>query len=175
MESWLCFMFTFNWSFVCHSCKYMYWLPGSPAGDIVWSEMSRTMCGSFSTTFMFPEISWPWWRHEMEIFCALLAICSFPNRLFRRRSKKTSKLHVTGLCEGNSLPRRKGRERGKRFHLMTSSWFCDFSRSSRTVYPLCTRKGLSLSEKWKIKDVYQPLAHCWLGYLVFYVMFMHII
>ena len=25
-----------------------------------------------------------------------------PNRLFRRRSKKTSKLRVTGLCEGNS-------------------------------------------------------------------------
>ena len=24
------------------------------------------------------------------------------NRLFRRRSKKTSQLHVTGLCEGNS-------------------------------------------------------------------------
>ena len=28
--------------------------------------------------------------------------CLF-NRLFRRRSKKTSKLHVTGLCEGHSL------------------------------------------------------------------------
>ena len=28
--------------------------------------------------------------------------CLF-NRLFRRRSKKTSKLHVTGLCVGNSL------------------------------------------------------------------------
>ena len=26
-----------------------------------------------------------------------------PNRLFRRRSKKASKLRVTGLCEGNSL------------------------------------------------------------------------
>ena len=26
-----------------------------------------------------------------------------PNRLFRRRSKKTSKLCVTGLCAGNSL------------------------------------------------------------------------
>ena len=25
------------------------------------------------------------------------------NRLFRHRSKKTPKLHVTGLCEGNSL------------------------------------------------------------------------
>ena len=24
------------------------------------------------------------------------------NRLFRRRSKKTSKLHITGICEGNS-------------------------------------------------------------------------
>ena len=31
------------------------------------------------------------------------------NRLFRRRSKKASKLRVTGLCEGNS-------------HLITSSW-----------------------------------------------------
>ena len=28
--------------------------------------------------------------------------CLF-NRLFRRRSKKTSKLHVTGLCEGNAF------------------------------------------------------------------------
>ena len=48
------------------------------------------------------------------------------NRLFRRRSKKTSKLRVTGLCEGfhrwqvNSP--HKGPYRGKCFHLMTSSW-----------------------------------------------------
>ena len=35
------------------------------------------------------------------------------NRLFRRKSKKTSKLRVTGLC---------GQLRGKCFHLMTSSW-----------------------------------------------------
>ena len=40
------------------------------------------------------------------------------NRLFRRRSKKTPKLRVTGLCVGNS----KGQLRGKCFHLMTSSW-----------------------------------------------------
>ena len=26
----------------------------------------------------------------------------YPNRLFRRRAKKTSKLRVTGLCAGNS-------------------------------------------------------------------------
>ena len=48
------------------------------------------------------------------------------NRLFRRRSKKTSKLRVTGLCVGNSpdrwISRTKGQLRGKCFHLMTSSW-----------------------------------------------------
>ena len=44
-------------------------------------------------------------------------------RLFRRRSKKTSKLRVTGLCAGNSpvISRKKGQSRGKCFHLMTSS------------------------------------------------------
>ena len=47
------------------------------------------------------------------------------NSLFKRRSKKTSKLRVTGLCAGNSLvrwiPRTNGQQRGKCFHLMTSS------------------------------------------------------
>ena len=53
------------------------------------------------------------------------------NRLFRRRSKKTSKLRVTGLCAGNSpgtgeftgnrwIPRTNGQQCGKCFHLMTS-------------------------------------------------------
>ena len=46
------------------------------------------------------------------------------NRLFRRRSKKTSELRVTGLCAGNSpvtceFP---AQMREKCFHLMTSSW-----------------------------------------------------
>ena len=48
------------------------------------------------------------------------------NRLFRRRSKKASKLRVSGLCAGISpgpvnCPH-KGQLRGKCFHLMTSSW-----------------------------------------------------
>ena len=49
------------------------------------------------------------------------------NRLFRRRSKKTSKLRVTGFCVGNSPgpvnSPHKGQLRGKCFHLMTSSWW----------------------------------------------------
>ena len=48
-------------------------------------------------------------------------------RLFRRRSKKTSKLRVTGLCAVNSLetgefPAQKPVTR-RCFHLKTSSWF----------------------------------------------------
>ena len=39
------------------------------------------------------------------------------NRLFERRSKKTSKLRATGLCAEN------GQLRRKCFHLMTSSWW----------------------------------------------------
>ena len=50
------------------------------------------------------------------------------NRLLRRRSKKTSKLRVTGLCVGihrdRWIPRTKGQFRGKCFHLMTSSSMC---------------------------------------------------
>ena len=50
------------------------------------------------------------------------------NGLFRRRSKKTSKLCVTGLCAGNwpgtgEFPAQMAsNERGKCFHSMTSSW-----------------------------------------------------
>ena len=49
------------------------------------------------------------------------------NRLFRRRSKKTSKLRIAGLCAGEFtgdwwIPRKNGQWRGKCFHLMMSSW-----------------------------------------------------
>ena len=47
------------------------------------------------------------------------------NRLFRRKSQKTSKLRVTGLYEGTGdrwIPRINGQSRGKCFHLMTLSW-----------------------------------------------------
>ena len=48
------------------------------------------------------------------------------NRLFRHRSKKTSKLCVAGLCAGNSpltreFPAQRASKKGKCFHLMISS------------------------------------------------------
>ena len=50
------------------------------------------------------------------------------NRLFRRRSKKTSKLRVTGLCEGNSPVNspHKGTVTRKCFRFMTSSCLWGF-------------------------------------------------
>ena len=60
------------------------------------------------------------------------------NRLFRRRSNKTSKLRVTGLCVGNSpghdrwIPRTKDQLRGKCFHLMTSS--CSYRHQGGVCY-----------------------------------------
>ena len=51
---------------------------------------------------------------------------SLLNCLYRCRSKKTSKLRVTGLCVGKSPGSvnspQKSQLRGKCFHLMTSSW-----------------------------------------------------
>ena len=53
------------------------------------------------------------------------------NRLFRHRSKKTSKLRVTGLCVGNSpgtgefTAQMTSNAGNVFFHLMTSSWHGD--------------------------------------------------
>ena len=49
------------------------------------------------------------------------------NRLFRRRSKKTQKLRVTGLCEGNPpvtgvFPSQRASNAEKCLHLMTLTW-----------------------------------------------------
>ena len=60
------------------------------------------------------------------------------NRLFRRRSKKTSKLaslaFVWGIHRDRWIPRTKGQLRGKCFHLMTSSW-----DTNSVDMPLCAR------------------------------------
>ena len=68
------------------------------------------------------------------------------NRLFRRKSKKTSTLRVTGLCAGNSpeISRTNGQLRGKCFHLMTSSCHTEWSKAVRRTLclPALTRSRL---------------------------------
>ena len=43
-----------------------------------------------------------WRQNERDGVSNHLCLDCLLNRLFRRRSKKTAKLRVTGLCEGNS-------------------------------------------------------------------------
>ena len=65
------------------------------------------------------------WRHnERDGVSNHRRLDCLLNRLFWRRAKKTSKLRVTDLCEGNSPVNspHKGPVNGKCFHLMTSSW-----------------------------------------------------
>ena len=60
--------------------------------------------------------SLPWRYNDRDSVSNHLPQDCLLNRLFRRRSKKTSKLRVTGLCAGNSsIPRTNGQLRGKKF------------------------------------------------------------
>ena len=68
------------------------------------------------------------------------------NRLFKRRSKKTSKLRVTGLCAPRWIPRTNGQLRGKCFHLMTSSWKSGYTK------PHCRNLKLKISQTGTSSD-----------------------
>ena len=85
---------------------------------------------------------WTWykalqWRHnERDGVSNHRHLNCLRKHLSRRRSKKTSKLRITGLCEGNPpmtggfLSQRASKR--KCFHLMTSSW--DFSYDRAKLY-----------------------------------------
>ena len=90
-------MLTKNWASIGLSCLLQQYILG------MWLQCSLQWSHN--------ECDGVWNRRRHD--CSL-------NRLFRRRSKKTSKLRVTCLCEGN-LPVTEVQWRGKCFHLMTSS------------------------------------------------------
>ena len=75
--------------------------------------MNNTQCIRFHMTFEptcidcigrynFLMLSLQWRHNELDGTSNHLHIDCLLNRLFQRRSMKTSKLCVTGLCEGNS-------------------------------------------------------------------------
>ena len=51
------------------------------------------------------KLPWQDIHYSDIIMSAMISLASqlFMNCLFRRRTKKTSKLHLNGICEGNSL------------------------------------------------------------------------
>ena len=86
------------------------------------------------------------WRHnELDGVTHHRRLGCLLDRLFRRRSKKTSQLRVTVLCEGNSpvngeFPAQKASNAEKRFHFLTSSCQIDTA-----MYSSYTAQGIMLS------------------------------
>ena len=70
------------------------------------STVSSTLCMKSSLMLRFDRQicykSLQWHHNERYGVSDHQRLDCIFNRLFRRRSKKTSKLHITGLCEGNS-------------------------------------------------------------------------
>ena len=97
------------------------------------------------------------------------------NRLFRCRSKKISKLRVTGLwgefTSDRWIPRTKGQEHEKYFHLMTSSWVITLAsvlhcliwharqKISHILYDITCQYPEYCSHKYHNTNIYHPYVH----------------
>ena len=94
---------------------------------IIWntySVMARHRCEKISPPF-WNRITLQWRHNERNGVSNYRRLHCLLNCWFKRRSKKTPKLRVTGLCAGSAadqwIPCTKGQLRGKCFHLMASS------------------------------------------------------
>ena len=94
----------------CHYCDKCYCCR-------LWSRSSMAFSGIRYNNILLRSKMILQWRHNgRDGVPNHQSRDCLPNRLLRHRSKKTSKLRVTGLCAGNSPVTGE-------FHLMTSSWF----------------------------------------------------
>ena len=86
-----------------------------------------------------------------------------PNRLFRRRSKKISKLRVTGLCEGNpavtgGFPLQRA-SNAENFHFMTSSWYRSKYKGVLTlIFVCCQPNWITAYESMVLWEHYSGVA-----------------
>ena len=98
-------------SFPCHHIVIKFDTEHASATAVLWTNTIRQLEWKLSADEISQDLSLRWvsgeyssqWRHN-ERNCVLnhQPHDCLLNRLFRRRSKITSKLRVTGLCEGNS-------------------------------------------------------------------------
>ena len=102
------------------------------------------------------------WRHnERDSVSNHQPHDCLPNRLFRRRSKKTSKLRVTGLCVGNSGNGEFPAQRASYAENVSIWWRhhdirCNRRRADRTVFYIVvcrTLEHVSLYHKYKLPDL----------------------
>ena len=107
------------------SSLFIFGEPDQFPWELISTDGKHMICHHRNTIFAFTTTQNPsHWRHnERDGVSNHLHLDCLPNRLFRRRPKKTSKFRVTGLCEGitpvDSL--HKGQVTRKMFPLTTSS------------------------------------------------------
>ena len=77
-------------------------LPRDRISITIASEVQKKCGKCIKVSYTYPnQFTFEWHLYERNGFSNHRRIDCLLNRLFRRRSKKTSKLCVTGLCEGN--------------------------------------------------------------------------
>ena len=126
----------------------------------------------FRTIMLQLKTATSWWRHNgrdgvsnhQPHDCLI-------NRLFRRRSKNTSKFRFTGLCAGNS-PRtgefpHKWPVSRKMFPLMTSSWNNWYACVFECVDGIFTKTKLMLSQcTLEIRAITVEMIHIQRGVVI---------
>ena len=86
--------------YLCASDSHQHNLDGGDHVRTVWAIERRAYI--YMYRYVHTNISLQW-RHNERGGVSNHQLHWSLNRLFRRRSKKTSKLSVTGFCEGNAL------------------------------------------------------------------------
>ena len=106
-----------------------------------------------------------WDNHNSDVIMSILNhpwLDSLLNHLFRRRSKKTSKLRVTGLCAGNSLVSGEFPAQGSSNAESVSIWWCHYgSPESGDVIKGCENDRQKLYPEMKMSSFWQNFHH-WL-------------
>ena len=126
-------------------------------------EINRTI-NNHKFAILTANLSWNLrayqWRHnEHDNVSNHRPLDCLLDRLFRCRLKKTSKLRITGLCEGNSpVTGEFPSQRVKCFHLMTSS--C----SAHAIHKPARYLGLALVQEYTLQFDITLLGIC--GWLV---------
>ena len=105
-----CFDVMFKHYVSCHEC-FMYFRQQNMYIALEMSVVAMLICSLYATNLVninnlscdLLEVNSLYWRQNGHDSVTNHQPCDcLLNRLFRRRSKKTSKLRVTGLCVGNS-------------------------------------------------------------------------
>ena len=126
---------TLHWSYTKAILFYKIWI--TMEKSLVKLASGAKLSAVIILSCLFQTL--PWHHNERDGVSNHQCLGCLHNCLFRHRSIKTSKLHITGLCQGNPLvtsgyPSQRASNPWKCFRLMTSSWLTRlFDSTTRTT------------------------------------------